>query len=203
MRLELPVIRLQVQRDRIKPGLPPRRTYTPSVLHEVAALRVTAEGAVGIDADGTEHVDVHNVTHPASRGKADNGISIMTTGDYADLRRRYGDHVVDGIAGESILLDYAPGLAHRAVAATASVIGLDVMHETVGAAGTLTLGSVHVAKPCVEFTRFCLARDDFEVDEILKTTLKDLDDGARGYKMAALGAATIRRGATLVLDLAD
>ena len=34
----------------------------------------------------------------------------MGTGDYVALRERYGDHVVDGIAGETMLLD-APGRA--------------------------------------------------------------------------------------------
>ncbi len=51
-------------------------------------------------------------TIPQSRdrkGKA--GILFMGTGDYVALRERYGDHVVDGIAGETVLLDAPDGLA--------------------------------------------------------------------------------------------
>lgn len=212
MLLELPVIRVQVQLDHMKPGLPPHRRYRPDILRQVAALRVTADGAVGVDADGTEHLDVHNALHPRTRdAKRRNGISVMTTGDYAALRARYGPHVTDGIAGESVLVDYAPGLAGRDMPDELAMIVRDsafgaaeggVMPGRADAA-TLALIGVHIAKPCVEFSRFCLGRDDFDVDDDVTRTLADLDGGARGYKMAAAAPAVIRPGDVLVVDVPE
>ncbi|MBN9608344.1 MAG: hypothetical protein BGO26_20070 [Actinobacteria bacterium 69-20] len=245
MRLELPVIRVQVQRDRIKPGLAPHREYRPGVLHEVAELHVTPDGAIGVDADGKRHIDVHHRQHPNTRdARGRSGLSIMTTGDYLALRARYGPHLVDGLAGESILLDYAPGLARRAmpaelwitpcgtpggtVVAAASmtangtaarrpdgprwseraVAGNIVILEKHGAAGevaaSLHLTGVHVAKPCVEFARFCLRQKPSPTaDDAVRRGLIDLDEGARGYKMIAAGDGVIRPGDVLICDLAD
>jgi hypothetical protein len=216
MLLELPVIRLQVQLDHMKPGLPPRRRYEPGILREVTELRVTVDGAVGIDAGGTAHLDVHNRTHPRTRNtKGRNAISIMTTGDYVELRRRYGAHLIDGIAGESVLLDFDAGLARRVMptgltivpgaprSATPADAGDNVIPEGDDAATALALVDVHVAKPCVEFTRFCLRRTDFDVDDDVRRTLADLDDGARGYKMVATGPGVIRPGDRLIATLPD
>lgn len=184
--MDLTVVRLQVQVDRLKPGLPPQRRYQPAALKQVARLRLTPRGVIGVDLDGTEHVDVHHMDHPHSRNsKGRNGISVMTTGDYAALRARYGDHLTDGIAGESILVDYAPGLAGRPMPERLML-------------GPLTLTGVHVAKPCVEFTRFCL-RHDGPVDDVIKQGLRDLDDGARGYKMTTEGTGVIGVGDLLRL----
>lgn len=205
MRLELPIIRVQVQLDHMKPGLPPRRRYEPGILRQVASLQLTPDGAVGLDADGTEYIDVHNRKHAHTRNsKGRNGISIMTTGDYAALRETYGPHLTDGIAGESLLLDYAEGLARRAMPIELTLAEGGVIlrgHEARRAAIALT--GVHVAKPCVEFTRFCLQRADFDVDDTIRRVLADLDNGARGYKMAAASSGVIRPGDVVVFTLPD
>lgn len=206
MTLELRVIRVQVQLDRIKPGVAPRREYRPGVLHEVAELQVTPDGVIGVDADGTRHIDVHHRAHPHTRdAKGRSGISIMATGDYVALRGRYGQHLTDGIAGESILVDYAPGLAHRAMPAELGVAGHYVTADSpdvaTHVAAPLRLLGVHVAKPCVEFTRFCLRRGPSDiVDDDVRQGLLVLDDGARGYKMVAAGAGVIRPGDVIRWD---
>lgn len=206
--LALPVIRLQVQLNPIKPGRAPWRVYHPEVLRRVPELAVTGDGAVGVDADGAEHVDVHNRTHPASRDrKGRAGISIMTTGDYLALRQRYGDHLVDGIAGESILLDYRPGLARRAMPATMTLLaggawdGSDPKDPRAQDAGLLLTG-VHIAEPCVEFTRFCLRLPASDrVGDDVRAGLDELSGGARGYKMVAAAPARIRVGDVLLIEL--
>ena len=194
MRIDLPVIRLQVQTDRIKPGRAPWRTYRPEVLREVETLIATEDGVIGVDEAGTEHVDVHNRTHPHTRDrKGLAGISIMTTGDYAALRDRYGPHLVDGIAGESILLEHEPGLARRDLPATVTLRCADGVQ--------LPLTGVHVAEPCVEFTRFCLRLPASDrVGDDVRQGLLDLGRGARGYKMVAgRSGIRIRRGDSLLL----
>ena len=194
--LELPVVRLQVQLGPIKPGRAPWRVYRPEVLHEVDRLIATPDGVVGVDADGAEHVDVHHRAHPASRDrKGRAGISIMTTGDYRALRDRYGAHLVDGIAGESILLEHPAGLARRAMPVTLTL-------RRAADGGQVPLTGVHIADPCVEFTRFCLRLPASDVvGDDVRQGLLDLGGGARGYKMVAGARATIRIGDVLMVDL--
>lgn len=94
-------IRLQIQRSRLKPGPATTRVYDPAPLLEVSQLAITPRGVTG---DGI--IDVHNTDHPDTRNvKLLNGISVMTTSRYRALRAAYGEHLVDGIAGESLLLD--------------------------------------------------------------------------------------------------
>lgn len=191
--LELPVVRLQVQLRPLKPGTAPWRVYEPAALHRVSLLRVTPDGVRGLDEGGTEHIDVHHTGHPLSRDrKGRAGISIMASGDYAALRRRYGGHLVDGIAGESVLVDYAPGLARRAMPDTMAIRRAD---------GTvLPLTGVHIAEPCVEFTRFCLRLPASDrVGDDVRAGLDDLGGGARGYKMVAAGDGVIEPGDVLVI----
>ena len=110
----------------------------------------------------------------------------MGTGDYVALRERYGDHVVDGIAGETVLLDAPDGLAGGGLPATVTVTTGD---------GPLELRGVRAAEPCVEFSRFCLRQELAPtVDDAVRQTLVDLDGGARGYRAIAAGAATVRVG---------
>jgi hypothetical protein len=185
MLLELPVIRVQVQLDRIKVGLPPRRRYEPVILREVAELHVTADGAVGVAADGTEYLDVHNGHHPHTRdAKRRNGISIMTTGDYAALRQRYGPHLVTGVAGESVL-----------VAVDGPWPVGDLLLETDDQ--PLLLTDVVAAPPCVEFSRFCLGIEPGPVGDDVKQALLDLDGGARGYYARVTGEGRVVLGARI------
>ena len=142
------------------------------------------------------------------------GISVMATGDYAALRARYGDHLVDGIAGEGVLVDSIrvarPAMPDRTVIAGAP--GAAVPPDGSGPPsdarasfddGDLVLHSVQVADPCVEFTRFCLrlpASDS--VGDDVSRGLDDLGGGARGYKMVAEREWVLRRGDLLLIDLA-
>lgn len=171
------VVRLQVQRSRLKLGPATTRVYDPSPLAEVTELELTPRGVVG---DGI--LDVHHADHADSRNvKLRNGLSVMTVSRYRALRERYGEHLVDGIAGESLLLD----TEH-----------LDDL------SGELLLDDVAMtsaaAPPCVEFSRFVLGRGAGDVGPEVLTTLRDLDEGARGYYLATSGSATIRAGSRLV-----
>lgn len=190
--MEYAVIRLQVQRSPLKPGTAPHRWYDPSPLAEVVSLDLDDDGGIGVT-DGGEHViDVHNRTHPQTRdAKGRGGISVMGTGDYVALRDRYGPHLLDGIAGESVLVDAPDGLAGRELPET-------IVIRT--AAGSVDLQGFRVAEPCVEFTRFCLRREpDEPVDQQIKDHLALLDGGARGYKARVTVPGTIRIGDLLAV----
>lgn len=169
------VVRLQVQRSRLKPA----GEYDPSPLLEVSALEV---GPRGVSGDG--HLDVHHADHPDSRNrKLRNGLSLLPRAHYARMRARFGEHLVDGIAGESLLLDtdgpweQPPG---------------DLLLETADGA-LLPLTKVIAAPPCVEFTRFCL-RGAGDVE----SALEELSDGTRGFYAAVDGSGRVEAGCRLL-----
>lgn len=181
------IVRLQVQRGPVKVGRAPLRTYRPAAIVPVDRLVAGPRGVLGVTAAGDEIIDVHHQDHPESRDrKGRAGVLFMGTGDYVALRERYGEHVVDGIAGETILLDAPSGLARLGLPPAATVFTAD---------GPLELRNVRPADPCVEFSRFCLRQEtSAAVDEAVRQALVDLDDGARGYRSVAANAATIRLG---------
>lgn len=189
--VNFPVIRLQVQRSPLKPGRAPERWYDPAPLQQVEVLEMTPDGAIGTTADGERILDVHHRRHQQTRDpKGRGGISVMGTGDYRVLRERYGPHLVDGIAGESVLVEADPGLA-----------GLD-LPDSVRLVGdhTLELREFRVANPCVEFTRLCLRLPfDSPVDDRITQGLVDLGAGARGYRAWVAGDGPIRLGDRLEL----
>ena len=186
------ILRLQVQRSPVKIGRAPMRRYEPGPLVPVTSIEAGPRGVHGITADGELVLDVHHQDHPQSRDRQGlAGILFMGTGDYAALRERYGDHVIDGIAGETMLLDAPDGLAGRPMPATV----------TVGTAcGTVHLHGVRVAEPCVEFSRFCLVQAVSPVvDDAVRRTLIDLDGGARGYRSIASSHGIIAVGDTVTI----
>jgi acetolactate synthase regulatory subunit len=181
------IVRLQVQRGPVKVGKAPMRSYQPSAIVPVDRIVAGPRGVRGLTADGEEILDVHHQDHAQSRDpKGRAGILFMGTGDYVALRERYGDHVVDGIAGETVLLDAAGGLAPLRLPSVVTVTTVD---------GPLQLRDVREADPCVEFSRFCLRQELAPtVDDAVRQALVDLDHGARGYRAIAAGAATVRVG---------
>ena len=183
------VVRLQVQRSRLKPGPRGGRVYDPAPLLEVTALDVGPRGVVGVTTTGPV-LDVHHADHPDSRNvRLANGLSLLTRGHYDRLRQAYGPHLVDGVAGESLLLDPVRPWSARDLQGA-----LELETED----GWLLLSEVVPAPPCVEFSRFCL--DDLSADaggEPVQTALEQLDHGARGFYASTAGTGRVRPGARL------
>jgi hypothetical protein len=178
------IVRLQVQTKPLKVGRAPFRRYDPSAIESVHRLEMSPSGVVGLAERLGSVIDVHHVDHPRSRDrKGHGGVSVMGTGDYMKLRARYGDHLTEGIAGESILVDAPDGLGGRDMPSNITVIT---------PVGTITLTHFRVAEPCVEFSRFCLREEPSPVvDDLVKQALIDLDGGARGYKGVAAGCGVV------------
>ena len=183
------VVRLQVQRSRLKPGPRGARVYDPSPLLEVAALLVGPHGVVGLTDEGPV-LDVHHADHPDTRNvRRINGLSLLPRAHYGALRARYGGHLLDGVAGESLLLD--TGRCWRAEDLTGPLV-----LETTD--GLLPLHDVRVAAPCVEFSRFCLRHGPGPVDDRVMQAMAHLDDGARGFYVRAAGEGRVEVGARLL-----
>jgi hypothetical protein len=178
------VVRLQVQRSRLKPGPATTRVYDPSPLLEVEALQVTDRGCVGL-LGSDRFLDVHHADHPDSRNRGlANGLSMLPTTGYPALRQRYGPHLVTGVAGESVL-----------VAVDGPWPVGDLLLETDDQ--PLLLTDVVAAPPCVEFSRFCLGIEPGPVGDDVKQALLDLDGGARGYYARVTGEGRVVLGARI------
>jgi hypothetical protein len=168
------IVRLQVQESSLKVGDKPRR-YDPAPIQSVPALSVSSAGVVGLMENGESIVDVHHHDHPASKNRGgENGISLGFTGHYREMRKRFGQHLADGIAGENILIE-----ADRQFQEEELAVGVVVE----GAAGKrLELRPVIVAAPCVEFSRYALKfPDDARPDTTVTEALRFLDAGMRGF----------------------
>lgn len=184
------VLRLQVQRSPLKPGPRGARVYTTEPLLEVTALDVGPRGVVGHTSDGPV-LDVHHADHPQSRNvNLVNGLSLLPRVHYDALRERYGPHLVDGAAGESLLLETEGAWTEADLQGRLEVETSD--------GHRLLLTSPRAASPCVEFGRFCLGRGLGPVDGDVEQALVDLAGGARGFYVQAQGPGVVVAGARLL-----
>jgi hypothetical protein len=181
------LVRLQVQVAPLKRGERPDRWYDPARIVEVDELTITPHGVVGhLDGRRDALLDVHHRDHPESRARGDNAVSIGFLGHYAALRRRFGDHVTDGIAGENLVVD-DPGRVERHHLAG----GVRIDGEPV-----VGFGAAAVIEPCVEFSRLVLDEPDTSVTEVLQ----ELRGGMRGYylEVPTADVVRVRRGARVL-----
>ncbi len=70
-------------------------------------LRITPQGIGANTPEGKHVLDIHHRSHPNTRSEGDNVISIGFTSHYSAMRKQFGEHMVDGIAGENIIIEYA------------------------------------------------------------------------------------------------
>jgi hypothetical protein len=141
------IVRLQAQTSSLKVGASPRR-YDPAPLRSLRALRLTADGAIGMAETGAPTVDVHHADHPASKHRGGNGVSLGFTSHYAIMRDRFGAHLTDGIAGENILIEAEREFHEDELAGGIVIAGED--------GARVELGEIAAVAPCVEFPRFAL-----------------------------------------------
>src|SRR4051812_32969477 len=99
------IVRLQVQRSPLKIGEKPNRHYDPAPIIATDRLRLNTDGTMGL-LDGREILDVHHKAHPQTRqDRPEKGLSFGFTGHYAELKERYGEHMVMGCAGENMIVE--------------------------------------------------------------------------------------------------
>jgi len=185
------VARLQIHVERVKKGLKPDQYYDPAALRAMPALRLTAQGILGLT-DGQEWLDVHHVDHPDSKSREGHAISFNFQSHYTRIQERFGPHVAIGCGAENILIAAdlyfdLPTLAGGLVIETRS--GLAVH-----------LAQIELDHPCLPFTKYLLdlSGPGREVD---KETLRFLDDGTRGfYGVWAGEAVEVRVGDRVLID---
>jgi hypothetical protein len=173
MRILGPIIRLQIQRSPLKIGEKPNRRYDPAPILSVPRLRITTDGAYGLE-NGHEIVDVHNRLHPQTRQEnPENALSFGFTGHYAEMRNRFGEHMALGCAGENVIVEVNRRIALESVKDGVVILGADETEK-------LRLAQIRVAAPCKPFSGFAL-RHQLVEPAVLKATLQFLDDGTRGF----------------------
>lgn len=176
------VVRLQVQRSSLKVGPPQARQYDPGPITPVPALRIGPDGVLGLVEHSQPIVDVHNRRHPSSKNRDVNGVSIGFTSHYAAMRARFGAHLVDGIAGENVLVETERDYRQDDLRGTLLI-------------GRTRLGELQSAEPCEPFSRFALAGQlDGPTDRRLVEALRFLRHGTRGYYATCPLEAVVRVG---------
>lgn len=165
---------VQIQRASLKAGQRPHSYYDPAPLLVVPRLLLGPGGVVGLVSEGQELVDVHNLAHPESKSRqGENGISLNFTGHYQAMRAQFGAHLVDGCAGENILIE-----ADRVYAL--GDLGAELLIYR-GDRCVARLSDLLVAAPCVEFSQFAQVSDQPLGGAELRDVLQFLNGGMRGF----------------------
>lgn len=181
---------VQVQRESLKTMDGETRIFYTEPLERVEKLRFTPAGIIGLK-HGQEIVDVHNESHPRSRYRGDNKISFGFLQNYERMRERFGKHIKDGNAAESIIID-----------ANVDVSKLDLSRKFFIQHGEslIELKEVIPAPPCNEFSTWCLIVPQCADD--VKAALQFLMNGTRGYyaDLAVAGEYTVQAGDTFWME---
>lgn len=139
----------------------------------VDAIRCDHRGVCGVMPDGSLQKDLHHKDHPHSRFRQANDISLMFLGHYAKIRERFGDHMVNGIAGQNVLVDFDDVLTIDDLA-NGILIG-DGDRQ-------LPIASWRIATPCAPFSRFAARVSlDEKPDRRVTDALAFLNHGTRGF----------------------
>ena len=166
---------LQVQQAGLKVKQQPYGYYDPTPLLTVKSLLLYPDGVIGVTPDGRRVIDVHHVQHPASRNHSGiNGVSVGFTSHYEAMRSKFGDHLVDGCAGENILVEAGDII-------TLADLGQRLAIQTQKTGELIYLTRLKVAAPCVEFSQFAASHGMALPAPQLKETLQFLDGGKRGF----------------------
>lgn len=186
----LPIVQLQVQVEPLKRGEKPHGWYDASRIRQVDRLSVGEDGCIG-ERQGETIVDVHNVTHPRSRnhGRA-SGLSLGFSSHYGAMREMFGPRVINGAAGENVLVDIEERmtpdrLAHAAVRTRDGVV--------------VGFVEVEIAEPCVEFSRFVTGVELGDRTLRMREPLQQLRGGMRGFYVALAQPVELQVGDELLI----
>jgi hypothetical protein len=174
------------------PGPTPNHSiYDAGRRVEVDRLQITPRGIAATLPTGDQVLDIHHLDHPDKAYDDDDLVCIGFTAHYEAMRSEFGEHMVDGVAGENILIDHSDEVWPDDLSKR-----LSIENQDTGEVATLEM--VSFATPCVEFSRFCVQRPYGEIPgRRLGEILRFLGNGRRGYLLvlqADLEVATVRPG---------
>jgi hypothetical protein len=191
---------VQVQPSGLIIETPSGYFYDASRRLEVDCLHITSLGIEATTPEGEHVLDIHHISHPDKAYDNDDLVCIGFTSHYEAMRARFGDHMVDGIAGENIIIEYEEEV-------WSEDLGKRIAIENQDTGDRALLDMVSYASPCREFSLFA-TRSQYEAlpADKLKDTLQFLGNGRRGFLLvmrAGQEAATVRPGDKVFAVSAD
>jgi hypothetical protein len=149
--------------------------YDASRRVEVDQLLITPKGIEATTPAGDHVLDIHHLDHPDKAYDDDDLVCIGFTSHYEAMRVRFGEHMVDGSAGENIVIEYEEEIWPHD-------LGKGIAIENSETGKLAVLDPVSFAAPCQEFSHFAAQSQDKQLpaDE-LKSILQFLGNGRRGY----------------------
>jgi hypothetical protein len=157
----------------------------------VARLQITPLGIEAKTPDGEHVLDIHHINHPDKAYDDDDLVCIGFTSHYEAMRSRFGEHMVDGVAGENIVIECGREVWPED-------LGDRIMIENSETGAMALLDMVSFAAPCDEFSHYAAKSQDTRLPaEDLKATLQFLGNGRRGYLLVlseGQDSATIQLG---------
>ena len=149
--------------------------YDPSRRVVVDSLQISPLGIESITPDGEHVLDIHHIDHPDKKYDNDDLVCIGFSSHYAAMRARFGEHMVDGVAGENIIIQ-----AEKEI--WPEELGQRIGFESSETGDITFLDVVKFAAPCEEFSHFVAQSQHQRLPAAeLKATLQFLGNGRRGY----------------------
>jgi len=149
--------------------------YDVSRRVEVESLLITSKGIEATTPEGEHVLDIHHIDHPDKAYGDDDLVSIGFTSHYQAMRDRFGGHMVDGTAGENIIIEFDKEI-------WVEDLGAQVAFESAETGKRTLLDVVSFAPPCEEFSHFTANSQDERLPaDQLKATLQFLNHGRRGF----------------------
>lgn len=166
---------VQLQPSGLIIEIPSGYFYDASRRVEVDHLLITSKGIEATTSGGEHLLDIHHIDHPDKAYDNDDLISIGFTSHYEAMRARFGDHMVDGIAGENIIIEFEDEV-------WPDDLGMQIVIENRTTGNRAFLDVVSFAAPCEEFSHFAAQSQDERLPaKELKSTLQFLNNGRRGF----------------------
>lgn len=191
---------VQVQPSGLIIETPSGYFYDASRRLEVDYIEITPLGIEATTPDGEHVLDIHHISHPDKAYDNDDLVSIGFTSHYEAMRARFGEHMVDGIAGENIIIEYEKEIWPEDLGKHIVIENQDTGHRTL-------LELISFASPCREFSLFATRSQHHPLPtDKLKETLQFLGNGRRGYLLVMSDgqeAAMVRRGDKVFVVKAD
>lgn len=182
---------VQVQPSGLIIETPSGYFYDASRRLEVESLLITSLGIEATTTEGERVLDIHHISHPDKAYDNDDLVCIGFTSHYEAMRVYFGEHMVDGIAGENIIIEYEEEV-------WSEDLGKRIAIENQDTGQKVLLDLMSFASPCREFSQFA-ARNQHErlPADKMKDTLQFLGEGRRGFLLVlsdGQDAAMVRRG---------
>lgn len=142
---------------------------------EVDRLEITSLGIEATNQAGERVLDIHHISHPDKAYDNDDLVCIGFSSHYEAMRARFGEHMVDGIAGENIIIETEEEVWLQDLGQGIAIENQDTKSKT-------RLDIISFASPCQEFSHFAMKSQDAKLPaNELKATLQFLNNGRRGF----------------------